>query len=152
MTRPSSLNYRLAKWAILLSQYEMQFMPQKAIKGQTMADFLADHLISGSSKLYDNLSDEIAKVNVTRVSPEEQVWQLFIDGASRTSPEGNIIADVEVVLISPHNYIIPRIFSLTKLCSNNIAEYNALLIGMQLVEKIGVKNLKTCGNSKLIVN
>ena len=32
MTRLSSLNCRLAKWAILLSQYEMQFMPQKAIK------------------------------------------------------------------------------------------------------------------------
>jgi len=29
MTRPSSLNYRLVKWALLLSQYEMQFMPQK---------------------------------------------------------------------------------------------------------------------------
>jgi len=33
MTRPSSLNCILAKWAILLSQYEMQFMPQKVIKG-----------------------------------------------------------------------------------------------------------------------
>jgi len=33
MTKPSSLNGRLAKWAILLSQYEMQFLPQKGVKG-----------------------------------------------------------------------------------------------------------------------
>ena len=28
-----TLNGRLAKWAILLSQYEIQFLPQKAVKG-----------------------------------------------------------------------------------------------------------------------
>jgi len=65
MTSPSSLNSRLAKWAILLSQYEMQFIPQKAIKGQAVTDFLADHPVIGSSKLYNNLPDDIAKVNMT---------------------------------------------------------------------------------------
>jgi len=34
---PSSLNDRLAKWAILLSQYEMQFLPQKVVKEQAVA-------------------------------------------------------------------------------------------------------------------
>ena len=43
ITRPSSLKCRLAKLATLLSQYEMQFISQKAIKGQAVADFLADH-------------------------------------------------------------------------------------------------------------
>ena len=57
-----------------------------------------------------------------------------------------------VVLISQHNYVIPHAFSLTKPCSNNIAEYNALLIRMQLTEEIGVKNLKVYGSLKLIVN
>ena len=56
-----------------------------------MADFLADHPVPGNSKLYDDLSDEILEVKATHVSSEEQVWQLFFDGASRTSPEGNII-------------------------------------------------------------
>src|SRR4051812_1968805 len=41
MTKPSSLNGRLAKWVILLSQYDMHFLPQKAIKGQAIADFMA---------------------------------------------------------------------------------------------------------------
>ena len=106
----------------------MQFMPQKAIKGQAIADFLADHPVPGTSKLYDDLSDEIAEVNLISASSEEQVWQLFFNGASRTSPEGNIIAGVEVVLIFPHNYVISSAFSLTKSCFNNVLEYNALLI------------------------
>ena len=91
-------------------------MQQKVIKGQAVVDFLADHSVPGTSKLYDNLSDEIAEVNVINASSEEQVWQLFFDGASRTNPEGNIIVGVGVILISPYNYVIPRAFSLTELC------------------------------------
>jgi len=52
----------------------MQFMPQKAIKGQPVADFLVNHLVLGSLKLYDDLPDEIAEVNMINVSSEEQVW------------------------------------------------------------------------------
>ena len=96
-----------------------------AVKGQAVADFLADHPVLGNSKLYDDLPDEIAEVNVNS-SSEEQMWQLFFDGASRTNPEGNIVAGVGIVLISPHNFVIPRAFSLTKPCSNNVSEYNAL--------------------------
>ena len=99
--------------------------------------------MEGTSKLYDDLSDEIAEVNLINTSSEEQVWQLFFDGASRTSPEGNIVAGVGVVLIFPYNYVIPRAFSLTNPCSNNISEYNAFVIGMQLAKKIGVKKSRS---------
>ena len=117
----------------------MQFMPQKTIRSQAGADFLADHPVSGTSKLYDDLLNEIAEVNFINTSSKEKVWQLFFDGASRTSPEGNIIAGVGIILIFPHNYVIPHAFSLTEPCSNNITKYNTLLIGMQLAEEIGVK-------------
>ena len=51
----------------------MQFMPQKTIKGQAVVDFLADHPVSGTSKLYDDLPNEIAEVNVINASSKEQV-------------------------------------------------------------------------------
>jgi len=57
-----------------------------------------------------------------------------------------------VVLIFPHNYVIPRAFSLTESCSNNILEYNTLLIGMQLAEELGVKDLESYDDSKLNIN
>ena len=37
-------------------------------------------------------------------------------------------------------------------CSHNVAEYNALLIGFQLAQQMGVQYLKAYGDSKLIIN
>ena len=67
-------------------------------------------------------------------------------------PRGNIIAGVGVVFASPQNYIISRAFSLTEPCTNNVVEYNAFLIEMQIADEIGVKSLEAYGDSKLIVN
>jgi len=38
------------------------------------------------------------------------------------------------------------------MCFNNVAEYNTLLIGMQITNEIGIKNLEAYSDSKLIVN
>ena len=57
-----------------------------------------------------------------------------------------------VVFISPQNHVLPRAFSLTEPCSNNVAEYNALLIGLQLAHEMRVCYLEAYGDSKLIVN
>ena len=92
-----------------------------------------------ATKFYEDLPDEVAEVCLTQTPFEGQVWQLFLDGASRTGPRGNIIAGVAVVLVSPQSYVILRAFSLTEPCSNNVAEYNTLLIGMQITDEIGVK-------------
>ena len=59
MTKPGSLNSRLAKWILLLSQYNMLFVPQKAVKGQAFADFLAAHPVPESSKLHEDIPDEV---------------------------------------------------------------------------------------------
>ena len=79
MTKPSSLNGRLGKWAILLSQYEMHFLPQKVVKGQAVADFLAEHPDSRATELYEDFSDEVAEVCLTQTSFERQVWRLFFE-------------------------------------------------------------------------
>lgn len=43
VTKAGALNARLAKWSILLSQFDIVYVPQKAVKGQALADFLAAH-------------------------------------------------------------------------------------------------------------
>ena len=67
MTKPSSLNFRLANWAILLFQYDKPKSPepQKAIKGQALADFLAAHPISETSKLHEDIPDKVIEANMT---------------------------------------------------------------------------------------
>jgi len=111
MIKPSSLNGQLAKWAKLLSQYEMQFLLQKTVKGQAVADFLAEHPDPRATILYEDLPDEVAEVCLTQIFFEGQVLQLFFNGASRMGPRGDIVAGVGVVLVSPQNYVIPRAFS-----------------------------------------
>ena len=41
---------------------------------------------------------------------------------------------------------------MTESCSNNVAGYNALLIGLQLAHEMGVRYLEAYGDSKLIVS
>ena len=57
-----------------------------------------------------------------------------------------------MVFVSPQNHILPRVFSLTTTCSNIIAEYNDLLIGLHLAHEMGVRYLEAYGDSKLNVN
>jgi len=40
-----SLSGRLARWQILLSEYDIVYVSQKAIKGSTIAEFLADRAV-----------------------------------------------------------------------------------------------------------
>ena len=63
-----------------------------------MADFLAEHPDPRVTKLYEDLSGEVTEVCLTHTAFEGQVW---LDGASRTGPQENIIAGVGVVLIFP---------------------------------------------------
>jgi len=113
----------------------MTFVPQKAIKGQALTDFLAAHPVSETLKLHEDIPDEVIKANMTS---NENVWQLFFNSASRTGPKGKIVTGVGVLFISPENHVLPRAFSLTEPCSNNVSEYNVLLIGLQLAQQMRV--------------
>ena len=67
-------------------------------------------------------------------------------------PKGKIVAGVEVVFISPHNHVLSCTFLSTEPYSNNVTEYNALLVGLQLARQMRVQYLKAYGDSKLIIN
>ena len=57
LSRPI-LNGRLAKYAVILKQYNLVYVPQKAVKGQALADFLADHPIPDDWELNNDLPRE----------------------------------------------------------------------------------------------
>jgi hypothetical protein len=62
-----------------MMEYDITYVPQKAIKGQALADFLAAHPLPDDSPLVVELPDE----EVFTVDIESQ-WELYFDGASRT--------------------------------------------------------------------
>ena len=124
----------------------MSFVPQKTVRGQALADFLAAHPVLKMSKLHTDILDEVIEANMIS---EDDVWQMFFNS---TGPIGKIIAGVGVVFVSPENHVLFRAFPLTKPCSTNVVEYNALLIGLQLTQQMGARHLEAYGDSKLIIS
>ncbi|KAG9458861.1 hypothetical protein H6P81_003369 [Aristolochia fimbriata] len=49
---------RWAKWARLLSEFEINFVPHRAIIGQALANFLADHPVPAERDLTEEFPDE----------------------------------------------------------------------------------------------
>ncbi|XP_020270743.1 uncharacterized protein LOC109845905 [Asparagus officinalis] len=131
-----------------LALYDIHFMPQKSVKGQAICDLMASYPLAVKTDLFEDLPDEHPKVNTT--SPVE-AWQMFFDGTSRVGTSGSIVVGVGVVLTSLPNHVLPRAFSLTEPCTNNLAEYNALLIGLELARELEIKHLEAYGDSQLIV-
>jgi len=43
----------------------MTFVPQKAVKGQALADFLAAHSVPKTSKLHIDIPDKVIEANMT---------------------------------------------------------------------------------------
>lgn len=53
------------------------YIPQKAVKGQHLLDFLADHPIPDDWKLTDELPDEYAMfIDIT------PLWKMYFDGVA----------------------------------------------------------------------
>ena len=86
-----------------------------------MADFLADHPIPSNWKLSEDLPDD--EVFCVEVS---EPWTMYFDGAARRNGAG-----AGVIFISPEKHMLPYSFTFGELCSNNVAEYQALIIGLQ---------------------
>ena len=82
---------RLAKWAVAFQEFEIVYVPQKAIKGQGLANFLADHPILADWELSDDFPDK--NVLCTEVLPP---WMMFFDGAVRQEDSG-----ARIVFVSP---------------------------------------------------
>ena len=58
---------------------------------------------------------------------------------------------VGVVLISPEGNHCPFIAKLSFDCNNNVAEYEACVLGLQAVIEKKIKSLKVYGDSALVI-
>ncbi|XP_074300127.1 uncharacterized protein LOC141631342 [Silene latifolia] len=127
---------------MLLKQYDLVFVPQKAVKGQAIADFFVDHPVPAEWKISDDLPGE--EIFYVDILPS---WQMYFDGAARQDGAG-----AGVVFVTLQNHLMPYAFTLTQLCTNNMAEYQALILGLQMAIEIGVRDMDIYGDSKLVVN
>ena len=59
----------------------------------------------------------------------------------------DVMAGARVVFVSPEKHILPYSFVLTQLCSNNVAEYQALNLGLEMAIEMGITDLNIYGDS-----
>jgi len=78
--------------------------------------------------------------------PESQ-WGLIFDGA--VNVYGNIIRAVIVTLKGAH---IPFSAKLRFDCTNNIAKYEACIMGIEEAINLRIKNIDIYGDSALVIN
>ncbi|XP_015969309.1 uncharacterized protein LOC107492766 [Arachis duranensis] len=100
------LTGRLEKWMLALTEFDLQYVPAKAFKGQVIADFLVDN-----SK---DLNDQGANI----VDVEVNYWKLYFDGSKHKDGAG-----VGILIISPKGIPSKFLFELKYPSSNNVAEY-----------------------------
>lgn len=59
---------------------------------------------------------------------------------------------VAIMLVSPTNQVIPIAYKLNFKCTNNMAKYEVLILGLKAFLELNVTNLIIYGDFKLIVN
>ena len=99
-----------------------------------------------SKERTSNVQSFSAKPEQLLHSEEEfQTWVLSTDGASNSNGAG-----IGVVLEAPSGLKIDEARILKYEATNNEAEYEALIYGLELAKHLGVKLLKVILDSKLI--
>ena len=73
-------------------------------------------------------------------------WKVYDDGATNHRGFG-----MGLVLMSPERIIIEKSMRLGFSTTNNEVEYEALLVGMTMVQKMGGKTVEIFFNSRLVV-
>ena len=122
-----------------LSKFSLQYVPQKAVKGKAIADFLAQHP--------SPYGFEETDVEISMVEARDNYWTLYFDGSSTSTSAG-----VGVVIQSPHQHRWYFSLKLDFECTNNQAEYEALVIGLGVLHELRAYRVLVLGDSELLIN
>jgi ribonuclease HI len=132
--RNPEASVRIAKWAAELSGYHITFEPRTSIKSQVLADFIVDW--TGPTWQQEE-------------SPEK-VWTIHCDSAWCHARAG-----ATTIITSPtcvkYRYAARLSFSLeSDRCTNNIAEYEAVILGLHKLRALGVTTCIVRTDSKVV--
>ncbi|XP_043721093.1 uncharacterized protein LOC122668619 [Telopea speciosissima] len=141
----STLTGRMARWLLLLLGFDITYVNKKSMKGQAVSDHLAAHPVESDSRPMEDLfPDE----DLACMEEEEckDWWQLYFDDVANQRGYG-----ARILLITPEDLYLPSAFRLEFPCTNNIAEYEACVIGLEATMTLGIKKLKVYGDLSIVI-
>ncbi|CAN6729282.1 unnamed protein product [Malus baccata var. baccata] len=143
-----------------------QYVPQKAVKGQAIADFLTEHQESQSEVINIPGSLEVTSIWIPPrkdISGKEDWvqqeirrvtglwithWKLYFDGSHTQKASG-----AGIVIVNPQGVYHYYSFLLDyQGNTNNRAEYEALIIGLEILMDLGAAEVEVFGDSELVIN
>ena len=143
--RTADYTGRIAKWGTILGAFDIKYMPRTSIKGQVLANLVAK--LAECPEEMDVENRNMGERSVSVISVQcPMPWELYMDGAANQRGSG-----VGLVLVSLEKITIEKSLMLSFLATNNKAKYEALLMGMAVVQKMGGKVVKLFSDSKLVV-
>jgi hypothetical protein len=121
---------RIGKWAVELNEFSIDYVHRSSIQSQALVDFIADWT--------PGAQEEEANKDV-------EAWTVFCDGSWETFGAG-----AAAVLVAASKVRTCYATSLDFSCTNNIAEYKALLLGLQKLKAMGIRRVVLKTDSQVI--
>ncbi|XP_019176073.1 PREDICTED: uncharacterized protein LOC109171496 [Ipomoea nil] len=131
--RNTNSSARMARWAMHLSQFDIDFKPRPAIKGQALADFIVE---CTTREVTDQVETE-----------DGGWWTLSTDSSSNSKGYGS-----GVVLVTPEGFRAYYAIRFHFKLSNNEAEHEALFNGLRLAAGLRAEKVQIRCDSKLVVS
>ena len=128
-----------------MGEFDIKYMPRTSIKGQVLADLVAE--FTESPIMVKDEEHSSGGKQVQAISPQgPSPWKLYVDGA--TNQRG---FRVGLVIVSSDRITIEKFLRLGFSDTNNEAKYEGLLIGIAMVQQMGGKVVEVFLDSRLIV-
>jgi ribonuclease HI len=111
------------------SEFNIWYQPMKAVKGQALADLITERINTNITTLY------------------VRAWAMYFDGSACEDGCG-----IGILLVSSRGVTYSFLVRLPAPCTNNLAEYEAVCRGMELLLEVGVEAVEVFGDLKLVVS
>ena len=143
--RSADYTGNVTKWGTILGTFDIKYMPRTSIKGKVFADLVAEFAEPPIKEL-ESIENMDEKLVNTISQYGLQAWEVYVDGASNQKGSG-----IGLVLISPEKVIVGKSLRLDFSATNNEVEYETLLMGMAMVQRMGGKSVKVFSDLRLVV-
>ena len=128
-----------------MGTFDIKYMPRTSVKGQVLADLVAK-FTEGPAENESN-EHRMGEKSVGLIAAQKPVqWKVYIDEAANQKGSG-----MGLVLISPEKLVVEKLLRLGFSTTNNEAEYEALLEGISMVQRMGGKSATMFSDSRLVV-